>query len=61
MSLFVYFSLCLIEVLFFSFLFLGERGASFGDKKLNMMKECLVLPVWPGRVVSVVEITVIAV
>lgn len=59
-SLFVYFSLCLVEV-FFSFLFLGERGTSFGDKKLNMMNECLGLPIWPGRLVSVVKITAIAV
>lgn len=46
---------------FFSFLFLGERGTSFGDKKLNMMNECLGLPIWPGRLVSVVKITAIAV
>lgn len=59
-SLFVYFSLCLVEV-FFSFLFFGKRGTSFGDKKLNMMDECLGLPVWPGRPNSVVKITAIAV
>lgn len=46
---------------FSSCLFPGERRTSFGDKRLSMMNECLVQPVWPGRLVSVVKITAMAV
>lgn len=45
----------------FSFcLFPGKRGTSLGDKRLNMMNKCLVLPIWPERLVSVVKITAMA-
>lgn len=47
----------LVGWVFSSCLFPVEGGTSFGDKRLNMMNKCLVLSVWPGRIVSVVKIT----
>lgn len=58
-SLWLFFSL--FGWVFSSCLFPGERWTSFGDKRLNTMNKCLVLPVWTRRLVPVVKITVMAV
>lgn len=56
MSVFI----CWVCFFFFPSALSGERGTSFGDKRLNMMNECLLLPIWPARLVSVVKITAMA-